>query len=118
MEDGEGDFEELVEDRDEHGHFGFAVEGEAIGEGFEARIAASGDHGGHEEDAAEVTVTLRAWSGGAVERGAGLADPRSDGEPGRGGTGIGEVSGQFGAEPAGGTRTDAFDGAESLEIGL
>ena len=39
FEDGEGDFEEFVEDGDEDRHFGFASSGETVGEGFEPWVA-------------------------------------------------------------------------------
>ena len=38
FEEGEGDFEEFVEDGEEDGHLGFAGGGEAVGEGFEAGV--------------------------------------------------------------------------------
>ena len=63
FEEAEGDFEELVEDGAEHGHFAFAGLGEAIGEGLEARVVAAGDQGGHEEDFAQVAIALGADGG-------------------------------------------------------
>jgi len=46
-----------------------------------------------------------------------LTQAGSDGEPGGGGTGIGEMAGQLGTEPAGGTWADAFDLTETLDVG-
>jgi hypothetical protein len=47
FEEGEGVAEELVFDGEESGHFGFAAGFEGVGEGFEARVGAAGDKGGH-----------------------------------------------------------------------
>ena len=67
FEDGEGDFEEFVEDGADDLEFGFAVLGEAISEGFEAGVVFARDHGGHEKGFAEVAIAVGAWAGGVVK---------------------------------------------------
>ena len=105
-----------MDDGEEDGHFGFAGGGEAVGEGFESRVAAPCGECGHEEDATEVTVALGADGGGGPQAGAGLADARGDGQPGGGGASVGEVARDFGGEPGGGPQTDAFDLAERSDV--
>ena len=126
FEEGEGGFDEFVEDGEEDGPLGFAGSGEA-------GVEAAGDHGGHEEDAAQVAVALNADGGGVAQAAAALADARGDGELGGGGAAVGQVARDFGAEPAGlarppspacplrllgGAFAEAFDLAEALEVGV
>ena len=63
FEEEEGDFDEFVDDGEEDGHFGFAGGGEAVGEGFEAGVAAACGESGHEENAAEMPVAFGADGG-------------------------------------------------------
>ena len=67
--------------------------------------------------------TRRRWRLPSVPTGAGArrqvpdwAHARGDGEPRRGGASVGQVAGDFGAEPCGGARADAFDLAERLDV--
>ena len=76
---------EFVKNGADDGEFAFAVGGEAISEGFEARVVATSDHGGHEEGAAQVAVAFGADGGGMAEADPALTHARSDGQPGSGG---------------------------------
>ena len=69
FEEGEGDFEEFVEDGEADGHFGFAGGGEAVGEGVETGVVAAGDHGGHEEHAAALGLERSGEVGEAAQQG-------------------------------------------------
>ena len=90
----------------------------AVGEKFETGVVAACDHGGHEEDFAEMAVALGADGGGVAHAAAALPHAGSDGQPGGGGAAIGEMARNLGAEPACGARADAFDLAEPLEVGV
>ena len=70
FEDGEGDFDEFVEDSDDHGHLGFACGGEPVGEDLEARVAPARDQRGHEVDLAQMPVALGTHGSGSVQGGA------------------------------------------------
>jgi hypothetical protein len=117
FEESEGDFDEFVEDGTDDLEFGFAVFGEAISEGFESGVVAASDHGSHEESFAEEAVALWTWWSGIADGGPRFAAARSDRKPGGGGARIGEVGGDFRAEPESGAKADARDLAETLDVG-
>jgi len=118
FEEGEGDFEEFVEDGEDGLHFSFAVCEEALGEGLEPWVVFGGHESGHVEDAAKVAVAIASDGGGGADGRTGVMEAWSDAKPGGGGTGIGKMARQLGTEPAGGTRTDAFDLAEAFDVGV
>lgn len=73
---------------------------------------------GHEEDFAEMAIAFRANRGGGVYRRTGTAKPWCDGEPGGSGASVRQMARDFCAEPASGTRADAFDLTEVLNVSV